>query len=65
MAKKKAKKKEKTVCESTSSISVNYDKQIEDLTDLVLKAAISVTETNNRIDRIVATLDKSKSVRGL
>ncbi len=40
-------------------------KQIEDLTDLVLKAAFAATETNKRIDRIVIAIDKSKSVRGL
>ncbi len=68
MAKKKVKKTEKKekkeVCTSETEVA-RLDKQIEDLTDLVLKAAISITETNNRIDRIVAALDKSKSVRGL
>jgi len=45
--------------------TVNYDQQIEDLTDLILKAAISITETNKRIDRIVSAIDKSKKVTGL
>jgi hypothetical protein len=58
MAKKKTVKKQEKP-------KVNYSKQIEDLTDLVLKAACSITETNKRIDRIVAALGKSKSVKGL
>lgn len=66
MAKRKVKKAIVSKPEIEKAvITVNYDKQIEDLTDLVLKAAFSITETNKRIDRIVRALDKSKSVRGL
>ena len=49
MAKKKIKKVEG---------KVNYDKQIEGLSDLIVN-------TNKRIDRLVNAIDKSKRVRGI
>ncbi len=72
MAKKETKKTRKN-----STLTITNGKQIlgtgkgvdgiilEDLTDLISKAAFAITEINKRIDRIVLAIDKSKSVRGL
>ena len=51
--------------EKKTKKKVNYDKQIEDLTDLALKAAFAITETNKRIDKITNAIAHSKSVKGL
>ena len=64
MTKKKAKKTTKKVIAKPKA-KVNYDVQIQNLTDLVLEAALAITAINTRIDRIVYAIDRSKKVGGL
>ena len=59
MAKKKATKKkaEKEIC--------NSETEVARLENLIALLADNVADIHKRIDRIVAAIDKSKSVRGL
>jgi len=62
MAKKETKKVEETKEESSNEYILV---QLKEDRDVICKQANRITALERRIDRIVAALGKSKSVRGL
>ncbi len=74
MAKKKVVKVVKKVAEkevvnpvevSDSEMITKLQVRIVKLSDLVLQTALATTEVNERIDRLVTAIDKSKKVTGI
>lgn len=64
MEKRKVKQSKK-VSPETEIERVGYDQQIQDLSDLIVKAAFSITKVNSRLDKIVGAISKSKSCKGM